>query len=193
MASLVIPKAKMKAPIITPAGSALFCSGIQPSTYDDSKVEASIIITADEKDAIVEKIMAFVKEHKDSLGIDMKKFQMPITESTDKDKNPDGRFVLKAKSKLEYLPKFYDHSNVEFTPDINYKIPNGSTIRLKVTVELLKTSKFQGVTFRLQAYQILKLATMDSGFDAVEVDGGFDGTTASTAPEAPKNTEDAWE
>lgn len=195
MAPSTVTKAKMKSPLITPAGQALFCSGNNPSTFDPDKIEGSVIITDAEKQQVEATIMAFANENKAALGIDMAKFQMPIAPSTDADKNPDGRWVIKAKSKIEYLPKYYDHNNVEFVPDASFRIAHGSTIRLKLGVELMKTAKFQGVVFRLLAYQILSISKQDSGFGAAEGDFAVSAPATGSANPAPQDAEDsdsAW-
>ena len=181
---------KYKGKLITPVGSALFCSGLQPSAFNDKKIEASIIITEDEKNELEAKLTAFAEEFKDAVGVDMKRFQLPIKESLDADKNPDGRYVIKAKTGVQYPPEFYDAKGSKFHPEADFRISNGSRIRLSLGAELVKTNAYQGIVLRLRAIQIIDTVSFDSGFDAVD-EGSFtaDGSTTKSA----SSSEDAWE
>ncbi len=185
--------------LVTPVGKALWCSAPNPSPFDDTKTEATIIISAEQADI-------FRQELKDLCGDAAAQLEVDIDEAisnymkpnTDADGNPTGEFRIKAKTGLQYPPTFADSKGKAFKPAADFTIPNRSEIRLSIgfEVQVVKPT-FKGIVARLRGIQVVSLQERGTGFD--EVDGDFSAEEAtggaSTANDWTTGTTEAsgWE
>ena len=177
---------KMQVALLTDIGEALFVSYPNASQFDDSKMEASIRVTEAQKDAFVAKLEPFIQASCDALKVDRSKIELPVKPSHDKEGSPDGKWIIKSKTGIEYKPRVFNAANVEIHPD---SIANGSTIRLKVSAAFTNSPKFKGISLRLGGIQVIQAREFDSGFDVVE---GYD-NTASTSGFESSSTNEAWD
>jgi hypothetical protein len=150
--------------LVTPVGSALFVSSPRPSQFDANKEEASIILSAEDHAILMAQIDKLMDEYEGELVVPKAKLKYPFKEAVDKEENPTGEMIWKAKTSIQYPCKFYDASGTNFKPDATFQVANRSKIRLAVSVEVIKTSMFQGVVLRLNAIRIIS-ATPWAGND----------------------------
>jgi len=152
--------------VVTPVGKALFCSGNTPSKFDATKVEGTIILSADARDKLQEFFDMNLPDALKATGIKASEVKDIFKPAKDRDGNPTGDFMLKAKTKLEFGQKFFDGSGKEFTPAGEFKIPNGSEIQMSIGVELMKTATFTGLVLRLQGTKVLSLPSYVTGLES---------------------------
>ena len=168
---------------VTAPGRALFCTGNTASFYDSSKIEGTVVLDQDGRDAF----QAFLDEHLPealkTIGIKASALNDIFKEDTDKEGNATGNFRVKAKTKLDFSQKFYDGNGVEFKPEGAFTIPNGATIQMAVGVEVMKTATFTGIVLRLNGTKILAMPEYSTG---LEGDTGAKGdfSYAADAPQA---------
>jgi len=177
---------------VTAAGRALFCGGNTPSHFDATKIEGTVILDQEGRDAFQEWLDLNLPEALKATGIKASQLNNIFKEDTDRDGNPTGNYRVKAKTKLEFGQKFYDGSGNEFKPDGEFKIPNGSTIQMAVGVEVMKTATFTGLVLRLNGTKILEFPSYSTGLETdTGATGGFSYDAAATpAQEAPEQEAD---
>lgn len=159
---------------VTAPGRALFCGGNTPSHFDPSKIEGTVILDQEGRDAFQEFLDLNLPEALATTGIKATQVPSIFKDDTDRDGNPTGNFRVKAKTKLEFGQKFYDGAGNEFKPEGQFTIPNGSTIQMAVSVELMKTATFTGLVLRLTGTKILETPSYSTGLEAdTGATGGF--------------------
>jgi hypothetical protein len=147
---------------VTAKGSALFVSAPNASQYDDSKQEASIMLKAEDWEALKAKIDAKIVEMNGYALVPAAKMKYPIKEATDQDGNETGDIILKAKTGIQYPAKILDAQGKVIKTDATFHINNRSIIRLAVGVEVIKSGMYNGVICRLNAIKILSAQSYDS-------------------------------
>lgn len=201
MATATPKSIRVKGPIISTAkGKALFVSSPHASQFDPNKQEATILLTEEDANVIKGQLQEFMdsQEVKDSKIKDTGFVEASFKADTDADGNPTGLLRLKAKTAMQYPAKLYSANGTVFTPDVGFKIPNRADIRMSFRVEVMTTSMFTGMVFRLQAIKIIDMPTFDDGMGGDE-DAGAGSFVAPTAGaaggfEAPVDTEGSgWE
>lgn len=172
---------------VTAPGRALFCGGNTPSHFDPLKIEGTIILDQEGKDAFQEFIDLHLPDALAATGIPATQVADIFKDDTDRDGNPTGKFRVKAKTKIEFGQKFYDGSGNEFKPEGEFSIPNGSTIQMAIGVELMKTATFTGLVLRLMGTKILETPSYTTGLESdTGATGGFsyDSAPVYSAPES---------
>jgi hypothetical protein len=140
---------------VTPVGSALFVSAPRPSQFDDTKIEAGLILSAEDYATFIGRINTLLKEHEAELPAPIAQLKMPFKEATDAEGNPTGEMILKSKTGVRFAPKFFDANGQAFNPGPDFQVANRSKIRLAVSFEAMKTSMFTGVVCRLNGIKMI--------------------------------------
>ncbi|MCI4438003.1 MAG: hypothetical protein JHC33_14440 [Ignisphaera sp.] len=163
------PKNKLGS-LLTPIGSALFVSCPNASAFDETKQEASIVLTPEDYESFKAQLDALIDNCTEELVVAKDKMAMPIKPETDKEGNPTGNYILRAKTSMIYKAKLYNADRSEFKPDAGFQVANRSKIRLSISVEVMATSMYKGLVFRLNAIQIISASPWANAnpFDAVE-------------------------
>ena len=192
-------KIKTKAPknklgtLTTPIGSALFVSCPNASTFDDSKQEASIVLTPEDYAIFKADLDELIDACPEELVVAKDKMAMPIKPELDSDKNPTGNYIVRAKTSMVYKAKLYNADKTEFKPDAGFQVANRSKIRLAIAVEVMATSMHKGLVFRLNALQMISASPWanQNPFDAVEGgDFAYDGSTPQV--DDSDDDDDSW-
>ena len=176
---------KVKGPIITTEkGGALFVSVPNASQYDTNKQEATILLGADEADKLKAQLQDFLDstEVKESGIKDTGFVEKAFKDDTDADGNSTGLVRFKAKTSMIYPCKTYSADGTAFQPDPGFKVPNRATIRMSFRPEVMESSVFTGLVFRLQAIKILDMPSFDDGLSGAE-EGSFSVPSGMSAPE----------
>jgi len=170
---------------VTAAGRALFCGGNTPSHFDATKIEGTVVLDQDGRDAFQAFLDERLPEALKAIGIKASALNDIFKEDTDKDGNSTGNFRVKAKTKLDFGQKFYDGNGVEFKPEGAFTIPNGATIQLAVGVEVMKTATFTGIVLRLNGTKILAMPEYSTGLEGdTGATGDFSYAADAPAPAA---------
>lgn len=141
--------------IVTPKGSALFVSAPNPSQYDEDKIEASIVLSKEDFEAFKASVISMANKYEGELVADLDKMAWPAKEATDKDGNPTGEMIVKAKTAIKYPPKMYNAKGTPIVITPGFSVPNRSTIKLSASVEIVSTKVYTGVVLRLNGIQII--------------------------------------
>lgn len=141
--------------IVTPKGSALFVSVPNVSTYDPEKQEASIVLSPEDYATFKADVDALIAKYQDELVVDTSSMDMPVRAATDKDGNPTGDMIVKAKTSIKYPAKLYNAKAVVFSPPAGFSVANRSTIKLAVSAELVSTRVYKGLVLRLNSVMII--------------------------------------
>lgn len=176
--------------IVTPAGSALFVSCPNPSTYDEEKQEASIILTQDDYKAFKASLDKLISSYDGELVVDPAIMDMPVKDATDKEGNPDGNVIVKAKTAMKYPAKLYNAKGTPIVPTPGFSVPNRSKIKLSVSAELVSTKVYKGLVLRLNGVQIISSTPWAGANPFSEEDGDFTGDTGFGG--APATGDDDW-
>ena len=175
----------VKGPVmVTDKGLALFVSCPSASPYDDSKMEASILLDEAGKTKLQGQLQDFLDtpEAKASGIKDTGFAEKAFKADTDQDGSLTGLYRVKAKTAMIYAAKLYTAAGKIYNPAPGFQLPNRSTIRMSIKPELMSSSMFEGIVLRLQAIKILSVPTYDDGMNGVEDEGDFTGGEMS-APE----------
>ena len=161
--------------LVTPKGAALFVSCPAASQFDDSKQEASILLTADDYAVLKGQLDALVASYEGELVVDPATMEMPVKDATDKEGAPTGDFIIKAKTGMQYPAKLYDAAGKPFAPTPGFSVANRSTIKLSVSAELINTKVYKGLVLRLNAVQIISSNPFQGANPFGAEDGDFNG------------------
>ena len=178
--------------LVTPVGKALWVSAPNPSPYDDSKTEATVVLDAASAELFKKDLKAKCADAAKTLGIDIDEaIANYLKPNTDAEGNPTGEFRVKAKTGLQYMPSFADANGKSFKPESGFMIPHGSDIRLSIgfEVQVVKPT-FKGIVARLRGIQIINLQDNGAGFDAV--DGGFSAESTAGSFAAGASNDGGW-
>ena len=182
--------------IATPSGKSLFVSVPAASTYDATKQEASILLTAEASEAVKAKLQDFIDSADVvAAGLSDAKFVSALfKDDTDQDGNATGLLRVKTKTGMQYPAKIYDHKGDVVVPPVGFSIPNRADIKLSFRPEVMSTSMFTGIVLRLQAIKILNMPQYDDGLAGSEDEGSYSfDAGAPQAPEAPAGGNDGWD
>lgn len=165
--------------IVTPAGSALFVSCPNASQYDETKQEASILLTADDYAVFQASLNKLIAAYEGELVVTVADMEMPAKDATDKEGNPTGDVILKAKTGMQYPAKLYDAKGVAFNPTPGFNVANRSKIKLSVSAELINTKVYKGLVLRLNAVQVISSNPFTGTNPFGAEDGDFDASVAT--------------
>jgi len=170
--------------IVTVVGSALYCSVPNASQYDENKYETSLIITADEFTAFQTEVKAlYEKAQADGtkMVLPFDKAAWPVKESVDREGNPTGDMIIKAKTSIKYPPNLFDSAGKPVKFDSISAIPNRSKIRLQVGVEIVSSGMYKGIVLRLNGIKIIDVPNYGAdAFDGYEDEGTFSADDTNT-------------
>jgi len=160
---------------VTPVGSALFVSAPRPSQFDATKIEAGLILSAEDYAILLARINVLLKEHEAELPAPISQLKLPFKEATDAEGNPTGEMILKSKTGVRFAPKFFDANGKAFNPGPDFQVANRSKIRLAVSFEAMKTSMFTGVVARLNGIKMINASPWTSAnpFGDTQDDGDY--------------------
>lgn len=167
--------------LVTPKGSALFISCPNASSFDETRQEASILLSADDYAAFKAQIDALVAAYEGELVVDPTTMEMPVKDATDKEGAPTGEFIVKAKTGMRFPAKLYDANSKQFAPAPGFSVANRSTIKLSVSAELISTKVYKGLVLRLNGVQIISANPFVGANPFGAEDGDFDATTPVVA------------
>lgn len=167
---------------VTDIGSALFVSSPNPSQYDASKEEASILLSAEQWEVFKAQLDKAMEENNAYSVVPKDKMRYPIKEATDSDGNSTGDIIVKAKTGIQYPAKILDSKGKPVVTGPGFSIPNRSKIRLAVGAEVIATSLYRGCLLRLNAIKILSANPFGgsnpfSGYD--EDEGDYESPTTN--------------
>lgn len=179
--------------LVTPAGSALFVSCPNASQYDETKQEASILLSADDYATFKAQIDGLIAAYEGELVVDASTMEMPVKDNTDKEGAPTGEFIVKAKTGMQYPAKLYDANAVAFTPTPGFSVANRSKIKLSVSAELINTKVYKGLVLRLNAVMLIS-STPWAGSNpfSPEEGGDFDSSAGLPTATADADTDTDW-
>lgn len=163
---------------VTPVGSALFVSCPNASQFDDSKQEASILLSAEQWAELKVQIDKAMEENNAYAVVPKDKMKYPIKDATDSDGNSTGDIILKGKTSIQYPAKLLDSKGKPIVVTPGFSIPNRSKIRLALGVEVVSTGMYKGVICRLNAIKVISANPWagSNPFDGFDDDGDFDGS-----------------
>lgn len=161
--------------IVTPAGSALFVSCPNASQYDEEKQEASIILTQDDYKVFKASLDKLIASYDGELVVDTSSMDMPVKDATDKEGNPDGNVIVKAKTAMKYPAKLYNAKGTPIVPTPGFSVSNRSKIKLSVSAELVSTKVYKGLVLRLNGIQIISSTPWGGNNPFSAEDGDFTG------------------
>ena len=183
--------------VVTPRGSALFVSYPRVSQFDENKYEASIILSGEDHEKLLADLNARMDASEEPLVVAKDKIKYPFKDAVDKEGNPTGEFIWKAKTNVKYPPKLYDGSGKMFVPSPDFNIPNRSVIRLAVGAEVVNTSLYKGLVLRLNSIAVVSASPWQgvNPFAGIEDSGDFtysEGMTMGTSTTDDSDLDDDW-
>lgn len=170
--------------IVTPAGSALFVSCPNASQFDEEKQEASIVLSPDDYKVFKASLDKLIASYEGDLVVDVSTMELPVKDATDKEGNPDGNFIVKAKTAMKYPAKLYNAKGTPLAPTPGFSVPNRSKIKLSVSAELVSTKVYKGLVLRLNGIQIISSTPWSGSNPFSAEDGDFTGDEAFGATSA---------
>jgi len=176
--------------IVTQSGAALFVSCPNASEFDETRQEASIILSPEAYETFTADLNKLVKAYEGELVVDPTKMELPVKGSVDKEGNPTGEFIVKAKTAMIYPSKLYNAKGIAFNPAPGFSVPNRSKIKLSVSAELINTKVYKGLVLRLNAVQVISSTPWSGSNPFTTEDGDFDYHTDGFTPEA--SSDDDW-
>lgn len=176
--------------LVTPKGKALFVSVPNASSYDETKQEASLLLTKEDADILKAQLTDFIEsaEVKEAGLNDIKFIDSLFKDDTDADGNLTGLLRIKAKTAMKYPAKLYAANGDTFTPDVGFSIPNRASIKMSVRPEVMTTSMFTGLVLRLQAIKIFELPEFDDGMSNDEDNSGSFSAPSPATPQAASDS-----
>ena len=178
--------------IVTPVGSAVFVSAPRPSTFDENKIEASVVLTPEDFVVLKAEIDKRISELEEAPVVAIDKCKWPFADEMDKEGNPTGNIRVKAKTNVKYPPKFYAADGKQFVPGMDFQVANRSKIRLALGFEIVSTGMYKGVIARLNAIKIVSGSPWagQDPFAGVDDEGDFT-YTAGMSMGSPEGADDS--
>lgn len=161
--------------VITEIGSALFVSAPNPSQFDESKIEAGIVLSGEDFKKLEAQVDSMIDALEEPLVCDRKLCKINAKQQTDQEGNLLDSYLLKSKTGIQYAPKYYDAQNKAFVPGVGFSIPNRSKIRLALSAEVCSSAMFKGLTFKLNGIKIISSNPWNgkNQFEGIEDEGDY--------------------